>query len=626
MSNILRFGIPSLDELFGGKDPIKEAHGILLPGGNRELRSSNSVSICISGPDGTGKSVLGLHLASRYLADCYGERSEGKPLPKVLYVSTDLKFKMAEKMWVNFGLDYPNNRAIPFAHCKKPEESELRMARIALQSRTPLGMEEQDPAKTITDFAGKASPLAMHLIDLGKSDAHNLVVHFVNMASYTVGDDWGYINRVLSLLEKPDELQPRHLIVFDSIEGFEMLVGERDAFGETQSRRSRIAQVMRSAAEKCHMLLIVEEPEEGKRLPEEFVTDVVIRLRSVMVKDYVRRTLELEKVRGHSHTRGQHSYLIRSGSGSSTGKGANPDDPRIPAVTPRNPNDTLVPLYQSYLHVCQSLHSINREIMVMTGRGRPANPPNHFAAFGIHYLDDLLDGQAENVDRQKGDDKRGLPCSTVTALIGNSETKKSPLGTAFLSRCFTEYAERYFEILKKISENGKRENGTSSSIDAVEGEKYLPVDFARLVNIFRRLSNLRIPKSATISGLNLKPELGDYLEVNKDTRKVLMEQLDTLSRREKIASKEIEKALEVYINEEYKMLLSIFTEDSELREELEGYCREEFAPLQRLCRQEEVAAEDLEQVVGDLRKLTAVIQDPCPKEIEKHVEISRPMS
>src|SRR5882762_6148990 len=106
------------------------------------------------------------------------------------------------------------------------------------------------------------------------------------------------------MLAQPDSSQPRHLVVLDAVEGFETLVGDLNAFGERSSRRSRIAQAMRLAAEKCHLLLVVEERRD-ERFPEEFVTDVVIRLRNVETGRYLRRTVEIEKARGQLHVRGQ---------------------------------------------------------------------------------------------------------------------------------------------------------------------------------------------------------------------------------------------------------------------------------------------------------------------------------
>src|SRR4051812_25885768 len=109
--NVIRFGIPSVDELFGPphepldkSDAVQEGftgHGLIgihLPPGKTSSKNSvaspsnsfgslspSSVSICITGPGGTGKSILGMHLASRYLADC---RDAGELSAKVLYVST----------------------------------------------------------------------------------------------------------------------------------------------------------------------------------------------------------------------------------------------------------------------------------------------------------------------------------------------------------------------------------------------------------------------------------------------------------------------------------------------------------------------------------------------------------
>jgi KaiC/GvpD/RAD55 family RecA-like ATPase len=433
----LRFGIPSLDTLFGDR----KGKGISLParGDGSTDPLNSSVSVCISGPDGTGKSILGLHLVSRYAADCARVGATGQ---KILYISTDLKFGMASKVWTDFALDWPDRRIVPF---EKVEVGENEATRIELTPCSPL------------KGARGGNPLSKYLMGRGRATD----VYFVDLATATVGDDWGFVNRLLSVLEKPGTDEPRHLVVIDSVEGFETLVGERDAFGLVRERRSRIAQILRSAGDKCHTLFIVEEPQEGKRLPEEFVTDVVVRLRSVLVRDYVRRTVEVEKARGHAHVRGQHAYLIRSGAGATTGQRENPDDPLIENVLIENVPDrggraptVERPYHQSYLHICHSLHHSYRKAMT-AGRGRPPEPSERYAAFGIRYLDDLLETGNDNFRRQGGDDQRGLRCSTTTALIGNPETQKGPLGIAFLSRCFREYAAKFSRVLGELVELAK---------------------------------------------------------------------------------------------------------------------------------------------------------------------------
>ena len=470
MPQRLRFGIPSFDKLFGEGQETETAnsssrnYGILIPGSNEDTTLRSSISICMSGPDGTGKTIMGLHLASTYLADCYYRKKDNEKnkkkikvaIPKIFYVSTDLKHKMAEKVWLNFGLDRPEKRQVPFIeerrelHNSKPRQSSASDIKIKLQLCSPFG-ELDDTARS----------LAHHLSLPTGNPTHkdNAEVLFVDLASTTAGDDWGFINRLLSVLESPAPGQPLHLLIIDSVEGFETLAGERDAFGETQERRSRIAQIMRSAADKCQIMLIVEEPEKGKRLPEDFVTDVVIRLRSLFVRDYARRTLEIEKARGHSHVRGQHPYLIRSGAGSTTGGQGNPDEPALPFTgrfwSQGKPERAA---YQSYVHVCPSIHRLNRGVMNLRDKGRPASLPKRFAAFGIRHLDDMLDGEKMNYARKAGDDQRGLKCGTTTALIGNADTQKSPLGYAFLSRCFREYANRFKDEIEGLKSDTTERN------------------------------------------------------------------------------------------------------------------------------------------------------------------------
>ncbi|HEV2693920.1 MAG TPA: hypothetical protein VG347_13585, partial [Verrucomicrobiae bacterium] len=118
---LLRFGIPSLDRMFFQKGHTYDA-GINLrpPDAQREKEDrqplDQHVSLCIQGPSGTGKSVLGLHLLSRYWADSLQWESERKArnpnaesaAPRILYLSTDLGIKRARSTWNSFYLGTPN--------------------------------------------------------------------------------------------------------------------------------------------------------------------------------------------------------------------------------------------------------------------------------------------------------------------------------------------------------------------------------------------------------------------------------------------------------------------------------------------------------------------------------------
>lgn len=408
--SLLRFGIPSLDRLISGTDGQA----------GFEIRNGQSASICMLGPDGTGKSVLALHLAAHYLSDVLdsGNEARAQLTPKVLYVSTDLNFDMAnQRTWIPFALGNVTTRTVPF---EDPRSVSKVRRKSSLTSLKPLGSAQDS---SLTAF------LAQDCAEVG----------FVDLASETVGDDWGFVNRLLSSLPEPNG-QALHLVVLDAVEGFETLVGDLDAYGQVSSRRSRIAQILRSAFNKAHLLFVVEEPREGVRLPEEFVTDVVIRLRNVSAGDYVRRTVQVDKARGQEHVRGQHPYVIRSGRGSTTGINDNVDDPSV----------TSDRKTQSYIHVFPSLHQYSRAVMQTRTAPRPGRPNDRFAAFGVHYLDNMLAGNVSTkLSRNGGFDNQGLPSATVTALIGDSLTQKSRLARAFLSRAFSSLslgkAERKYD-------------------------------------------------------------------------------------------------------------------------------------------------------------------------------------
>src|SRR5262245_54120412 len=69
---------------------------------------------CLVGPDGCGKSILALHLASHYrhLSSQFFPHSP----PSIIYVSTDLSHSQAESTWLRFGLDFPKYRIETLRH------------------------------------------------------------------------------------------------------------------------------------------------------------------------------------------------------------------------------------------------------------------------------------------------------------------------------------------------------------------------------------------------------------------------------------------------------------------------------------------------------------------------------
>ena len=451
MLDVLRFGILSLDELLGSAS--ENRFGIRLlernvdpvsattrPGkGPKEISDRIlTTSVCIIGANGAGKSIFALHMASKYLADCIA--SEEK-LPSVIYVSTDLTHEMAKRAWDNFALGYPFLRKDPFSPSVEVPKVDVNLN---------IELEECDPTSLEKDF---------DVVERNKER-----VTFVDIASYTAGDDWGFLHKLISLLRMPaDDQAPRHLLVLDAIEGFEALAGDLNAFGERSTRRSRIAQVMRLAARKCHVLLVVEESQargQNEDLAEQYVADTVIKLENLSAHNYDRRVLRVEKVRGQSHIRGHHHYSIRSGGGSTTGFQTNADDPELKITLPGDNKETT----QSYIHVYHSVHRLNRRTMEDKGKPRQKLNSDYYAAFGIKYLDNMLGGREETTIRRQGTDRykgyfydtRGLPCASTTTLIGDSLTQKSTLGKAFLSRCFHSFDERLTSVCESLEKSKER--------------------------------------------------------------------------------------------------------------------------------------------------------------------------
>jgi predicted NACHT family NTPase len=93
-----QFGINTLDELINintsASDYLDSEQGLW--------------TASIQGPDGCGKSILSLHLASKYWLNNQDKPIENKP--RIVYISTDLAYHQAKKQWEAFGLGHPKER------------------------------------------------------------------------------------------------------------------------------------------------------------------------------------------------------------------------------------------------------------------------------------------------------------------------------------------------------------------------------------------------------------------------------------------------------------------------------------------------------------------------------------
>lgn len=406
----LGFGIPNLDRLLGRpkhSDRYPESDsdfGVHFALKNHD--QSETLSICIMGPNGTGKSILALHLASEYFSRCRG-------IPYVIYVSTDLSFERANRTWETFGLHIPHKRQAAFrdaglpAFCPsqfdahQPEAEPIRLSDSSVLDQSQGSGSANTPnVSELLRTPGEA--FVDYFLQVPQAPGNDSSVLFLDLASQSAGDDWALINRIATTLEPREHVGGQSieksgstsypaLLIIDAVEGLEVLVGDQDAFGEPCTRRSRVAQLLKCAARRCHVVLVCEEPAQAPRLPEEFVADVVLKLNYFVDGDYSKRTVEVEKVRGQWHARGRHPYAIRTGRGSKTGAHYNPDDPKVPHpaqgdVSTLNHDSTL-----AYIQVLPSLHYLTRTTMRQDDAGSEnANPPSHFLGFGLRYLDELL--------------------------------------------------------------------------------------------------------------------------------------------------------------------------------------------------------------------------------------------
>ena len=191
--------------------------------------------------------MFALHVASTYLALLYyrykmRKAPEGdaavSAFPLVFYVSSDLRYQAAKKIWDNFYLDHPWHRYVPFL----PQQDIDFSRQLVHEHDTPTFCAALHDCKPGDDNV--AQRLREHRRNVN-AETNVAPVSFLDLATQTTGDDWLFVARLMAALPRRKGAPP-NLLILDSVAGFETLVGERNSFGERMSRRARVAQLIPS--------------------------------------------------------------------------------------------------------------------------------------------------------------------------------------------------------------------------------------------------------------------------------------------------------------------------------------------------------------------------------------------
>ncbi len=277
-------------------------------------------SLCIVGTPGTAKSLLALHLAATY--------SWRHQDARVLYVSTDWSFEMAESCLADFSLNrYAHRQANPFLGMEPPNY------RYLCEKRQPRHNKDLQLIRLEPEESNYADELSRYL------DSPENKIAFLDLRSQTSGDDWGHLLKLSTVVRtwKNSDTPSPTLVIVDAIEGLELLAGDSDQFGQPRNRRQRIAQLSRLMKD-LHWALVVEDrgaddDEDGfarAHYDEEFISDIVVRLGVRNITGYMERYVQVMKCRGTNHQMGKHPLLIRRGQGTYQIHGEPAyDDPKV---------------------------------------------------------------------------------------------------------------------------------------------------------------------------------------------------------------------------------------------------------------------------------------------------------
>lgn len=451
----LRFGIPDLDVLLRWSSSGPEQPNGLFYAAN------TTTSLSLVGPDGSGKTLLALHLAARYLHDAGLEIHIGRPagrsvnrhegicfklrgrtrsesdmteltnpenIPRIIYASVDFTLEKARETWEHFFLHNLKDRdKALYQHPGWKDDPKLRLIAPALNTEQVKLEDLPDEAKLV------------QFIKNGRTDDGKLAVGFLDLQPRTAGDPWNYLRRILNLMSTASQGQAPAMLIVDSTDALFTLSGGIDAYGEQRNRESRVSQLLGAARDTAHLVMLVGASDPEERPTESYLTDAVVRIRVTDESHYQVRSVEIEKVRAQNSVRGRHRFGVRSGEGSSTGRQQNADDPSYRlGLTSDNESDQDQPKPLAHIKLFHSIDFLDSYERAVSDVSRSEGERDVKPFTGIEYLDSMLpvrDAPISGMMRASSENHRSrLQLGTVSAIIGSAKTFKSNIGRAFLAR------------------------------------------------------------------------------------------------------------------------------------------------------------------------------------------------
>lgn len=417
--------IPSLDRMFRSDHKTDAANQILekCPGivlrpmtdGEKRVRT---IQMALAGPAGTGKSVLALHYAAGF--------KYFNPDSIVIYISTDLSQQIADKQFQEFGLHSPESLIqFPLANLLAGTTSKYpSIYTDGIEAKGGINPAE-DPVHLVPVQWGQAEKEWLKIIKSRTNEAKP-GIHFLDLQSGATGDDWAYLERFFtSTLPLLAHARDKILIVVDAVEGLDATPGEFDGADVRHKRRQRLAKLLESTSGLAHVIYTLESGDESdESADEEFVADIVMRLRRQERGDTRRHTLEITKARGMVTEPGIHHLVVRDGTGTFSFEQVNIDDQARTVVEVDNQGNKKT-RHRSYVQIYPSLSWVEE------GIERSKTAVQSAAQGRIHKF--CIDG----LDNMLARDTGGLPAGRVYALVGEVDTFKSRLARSFLRPILT---------------------------------------------------------------------------------------------------------------------------------------------------------------------------------------------